>query len=51
MWDPISVFAICWMLNVGLPSGRLSVKEAIEIKENTVIVDSINSQIKLRSGL
>lgn len=51
MWDPISIFAICWALDAGLPNGRLLVKEAIEIRENIVIVESINKDIKLRNGL
>ena len=51
MWDPISLFYIMWVMNIGLPDSRLNVKEAIEMKENTIIVQSINEQIKLRDGL
>lgn len=51
MWDPVSLFFICWTLNTGLPNARLSVREAIEMKENIVIVESINNNIKLRNGL
>lgn len=51
MWDPISLFYIAWTLNAGLPDARLKVSEVIEMKENVVIVESINEQIKLREGL
>lgn len=52
MFDPITVFYFMLMLNSAeLPSQRLSVKEVVEIKENTVIVESINKNITLRNGL
>lgn len=50
MWDPVSIFAICWALNAGLPEARLSVKEVIETKETIVIVECINKDVTLRSG-
>jgi hypothetical protein len=37
MWDPISIFVICWSLNVGLPSSRLDVKEVIKTNHENVI--------------
>jgi len=51
MFDPISIFYFAWCLNVGLPEARLNVKEVLEIKENAVIVDTINKDIQLRNGL
>lgn len=51
MWDPVSIFAICWMMNIGLPASRLDVKSVVEMRENTVVVQSISDQIKLRPGL
>ena len=33
MWDPISIFVICWSLNVGLPASRLEVKEVIKVNQ------------------
>lgn len=51
MFDPISIFYFAWILNAGLPNGRLNVEEIIQLKENTVIVEQINSEIKLRNGL
>jgi len=51
MWDPISIFAICWSLNVDLPYARLSVEETIKTKETIVIVESISKDVKLREGL
>lgn len=51
MWDPVSIFAIMWMLNKDLPGGRLNVESAIETHETNVVVQSISEQIKLRNGL
>lgn len=51
MWDPISIFACAWILNIGLPDGRLSVNEVIKAKEQKVIVDNIQSSVKLREGI
>jgi len=52
MFDPISIFWFMIMLNSAeLPNGRLSVKETIEIRENIVVVESINNQITIRNGL
>ncbi len=36
MWDPISIFVICWALNVGLPDSRLDVKEVIRVNQTHV---------------
>jgi len=49
-WDPVSIFSICWMLNIGMPDARLSVKEVIENKETIIIVNSISRDVKLRDG-
>jgi len=52
MFDPISVFSFMLLLgSAELPNDRLSVKEMIEIRESTVIVDTINKDITLRNGL
>lgn len=51
MWDPISIFAVCWALNSGLPPARLSVDEVLRNRETVVIVESITKDIKLREGL
>jgi len=51
MLDPVSVFVCMWVLNAGLPNGRLAVKEVIETKENIIIVDSIIKSIIIREGL
>ena len=40
MWDPISIFVICWSLNVELPAGRLNVKEVIKVNQTNVLSDS-----------
>lgn len=48
MWDPISLFYCMWILNAKeLPNQRLSVKEMIDIKEQTII----NNQVTLREGV
>lgn len=41
MWDPISVFAVCWMLNAGLPDSRLTVEEVLIARERSVLNNSI----------
>lgn len=51
MWDPISIFAVCWALNSGLPPARLSVNEVLKSKETVIIVECISKDIKLRDGL
>ena len=51
MWDPISIFFCMWVLNVGLPEARLKVSDAIEAKEQKIIVDSICNSVKLRNGV
>ena len=52
MWDPISLFYLMLVMNMyELPAGRLQVNQAIAMRENTVIVDTINKQIELRQGL
>jgi len=51
MFDPITTFAFMWLMNLGLPDGRLDVKSAIETKEVIIIVQGINNQITLREGL
>jgi hypothetical protein len=35
MWDPVSIFVICWALNVNgiLPASRLDVSETIEVNQ------------------
>lgn len=52
MFDPVSIFYFMLMFgSAELPSGRLSVKDVVEIRENSVIVEHISSEIKLRNGL
>jgi len=51
MWDPITIFAMGWMLNIGLPLATLSVEEVIQARENIVINQTIIEQASLRSGL
>lgn len=41
MWDPVSVFAICWMLNAGLPNARLNVDEVLALKEKSVLNNTV----------
>lgn len=48
MWDPVSVFALCWMLNVGMPEARLSVNDLIQIKESAIITNSLSRDVSLR---
>jgi len=48
IWDPINIFSICWILNIGLPDARLTVKEIIESREAVIIVNSISRDVKLR---
>lgn len=46
MWDPVSVFIIGWIMNIGLPPGRLEVSEVIKANQNTTI-----NEVQLREGL
>jgi len=50
MFDPISIFYI-WLYTQNTPLGRLDVREVIEMRENSVIVEQINKEIKLRKGI
>lgn len=52
MLDPVSMLYFCFVLNsLELPAGRLNVADMMEMRENVVIVNSINEQISLREGL
>lgn len=51
MWDPVSVFYCMWILNSGLPPARLNVTETIELKETSVINQTMNRGIHLREGV
>ena len=51
MWDPISLLYCMWILNVGLPDARLSVKDVVEAKEQKTIIDTITNSIKIREGV
>ena len=49
MWDPISVFAIMWALNSGMPEARLNVSDTLELREqeliNKIITDPMKSGV------
>lgn len=51
MWDPISIFYCMWVLNIGLPEGRLSVSEAILLKEEAIINKTIVESATIRGGI
>lgn len=52
MWDPISMFYFMWVLNAKeLPNQRLSVREVIEIREQTVINNEMYKHITIREGV
>jgi hypothetical protein len=40
-----------WVLNVGLPDARLKVSEAIEAREQKIIMDHISKSVKLRESI
>lgn len=42
MLDPITVFLACYILNVNLPAGRLSVQDVIKAKEQVIINNTIS---------
>lgn len=48
MWDPISIFFCMWVLNIGMPEARLSVKGIIEYKEQYVINKAIIDSATIR---
>jgi hypothetical protein len=39
-----------WILNVGLPDARLKVSDAIEDKEQRIIVDTIKNSVTIRDS-
>jgi len=51
MWDPISIFFCIWVLNIGLPDGRLKALEVIDAKEQTIINQAIIDSTDLRTGI
>ena len=51
MFDPISIFYFCWILNSGLPPARLNVSEVVQHKETVLIVKQISKDITIREGL
>jgi len=48
MFDPLSVFFCMWILNSGLPPARLSVHEVIKVKEEKIVVDTIQKSVTIR---
>jgi len=51
MWDPISIFYVAWVLNIGMPEARLNVSEVIESKEQKIIVEHISNSVTIREGI
>lgn len=51
MWDPISIFYCMWVLNIGLPAGRLGVSETIFIKEEAILNKAIIESANIRGGI
>jgi len=51
MWDPISIFYICYLLNYNLPGGRLDLTQHISDQEKYVINKTMAEIVKLREGL
>jgi len=49
MWDPVSMFFCMWILNINMPSGRLSVDETIRLREEEVINKTIIDSTTLRA--
>ena len=48
MWDPLSIFFCMWILNIGMPEAKLSVKDTIELREQELINKTITSSAELR---
>lgn len=51
MWDPISIFYCMWVLNIGLPEGRLSVADSVQLKEEAIINKTIVDSTTIRGGI
>jgi len=51
MWDPISVFFCMWVLNIGLPEGRLNTVEHIKLKEQVIIDQTIVNSTTIRESI
>jgi len=51
MWDPISIFYCMWVLNIGLPEGRLGVADSIQLKEEAIINRTIIDSTTIRGGI
>ena len=51
MWDPISIFYICYCLNVNMPDSKLTVDEVILANEKKLIKTIIKDSVKLREGV
>lgn len=51
MWDPISIFYICYCLNVSMPGSKLTVDEVILANEKKLIETIIKDSVKLREGV
>jgi hypothetical protein len=51
MWDPVSIFAIMWNLNAGMPEARLRVNDVVEANESHIIVEHIANSSILREGI
>lgn len=46
MWDPISIFYICYCLNINMPDSKLSIK-----KEEKLIETIYTESVELRKGV
>ena len=51
MLDPVSVFICMWIMNAGLPEGRLNVEDTLEAKEERIVIDNIMKSVTIREGI
>jgi len=48
MWEPINIFYMMYVLNVGMPDARLN---TVESQEQKIIKQTMASHVTLRPGI
>lgn len=51
MIDPVTMFCIAWILNAGMPEGRLNVGDLIKDREKNIILEYNQKSVTIRKGI